>query len=138
LLWAAAAGKLPGAPLPQPSGTRVGVVLASGGYPGPMTTGHAIAGIDAAEELDGVLVFQAGTRVRQGTRLRQGYGGQANAEVLDGGQAQDEVVTAGGRVLTVVGEGETLPAARDRAYTAAARISFEGMHFRRDIAAKYV
>jgi phosphoribosylamine--glycine ligase len=87
-----------------------------------MTTGHVLTGIEAAEELEGVLVFQAGTRLRQGS----------------GGQAQDEVVTAGGRVLTVVGEGETLVAARDRAYSAVARISFEGMHFRRDIAAGYI
>ena len=123
LLLAAAAGRLPGDPLPRPSGTRVGVVLASGGYPGPMTTGHAITGIDAAEGLEGVLVFHAGTR------LRQGSGGQARRRrpsTVRRAQAPDEVVTAGGRVLTVVGEGETLRAARDRAYAAAARISFEG------------
>ena len=50
LLLSAAAGQLAGDPLPQPSGARVGVVLASGGYPGAMTTGHAITGIDAAED----------------------------------------------------------------------------------------
>ena len=128
LLFAAAAGRLPGDPLPRPSGTRVGVVLASGGYPSAMTTGHAITGIDAAEHLEGVLVFHAGTRLRQG-------GGQARDEAVNsGGQAQEDVVTSGGRVLTVVGEGETLAAARDRAYAAAARISFKDMHFRRDIA----
>jgi phosphoribosylamine--glycine ligase len=104
------------------TGARVGVVLASGGYPGAMTTGYAIDGLEAAAAVPGVTVFQAGTRLRQGS----------------GGQAQNEVVTSGGRVLTVVGEGPDLRAARDRAYQGVARISFTDMEFRRDIAAKYV
>ncbi len=118
LLLAAATGRLPETPLPAPTGARVGVVLASGGYPGAITTGYPISGLDDAGAMDGVVVFHAGTRLRQGS----------------GGQASDEVVTAGGRVLTVVGEGHDLPSARARAYEAAARISFEHMEFRRDIA----
>jgi phosphoribosylamine--glycine ligase len=122
LVLAAARGALPLEPLPPVTGARVGVVLASGGYPGAMTTGYAIDGLEAAAAVPGVTVFQAGTRLRQGS----------------GGQAQNEVVTSGGRVLTVVGEGPDLRAARDRAYQGVARISFTDMEFRRDIAAKYV
>jgi phosphoribosylamine--glycine ligase len=114
LLKAAAAGQLPTAALPAPSGARVGVVLASGGYPGTIDTGFPIRGLDDAAALDGVLVFHAGASSRDG-----------------------QIVTSGGRVLTVVGEGADLRAARDRAYQAVARISFTDMHFRRDIAAKY-
>jgi phosphoribosylamine--glycine ligase len=115
LLMAAAAGQLPTAALPRPSGTRVGVVLASGGYPGAMQVDFPIEGLEDAGALDGILVFHAGTRVRD-----------------------DAVVTAGGRVVTVVGEGPTLEAARARAYDAVARISFRDMHFRKDIAARSV
>ena len=121
LLLAAASGTLPTTPLPRPSGARVGVVLASGGYPGSFEAGHPIAGIEQADAIDGVVVFHAGTRLRHGS----------------GGRAQDEVVTAGGRVLTVVGGGADLKAARDRAYEAVARIAFKDMHFRRDIATRY-
>jgi len=120
LLVAAAGGTLPTTPLPAPSGARVGVVLASGGYPGQMDVGFPIAGLDEAGALDDVVVFHAGSRLRQGSHLRQG-----------------EVVTAGGRVLTVVGAGSSLREARDRAYEAVSRISFKDMHFRRDIAARY-
>jgi len=132
LLLAAASGQLPAAELARPVGVRVGVVLASGGYPGAMQTGYPITGLAEAGALDGVVVFHAGTRLRQGSRLRQGFGGQV------GGQAPDEVVTAGGRVLTVVGAGATLREARERAYQAVSHISFQDMHFRRDIAARYV
>lgn len=121
-LLGAATGHLPAAALPQPSGARVGVVLASGGYPGAMKTGFPIVGTASAEGLDGVVVFHAGTRLREGS----------------GGQARDEVVTAGGRVLTVVGAGATLREARDRAYEGVAKIAFTDMHVRRDIAARYV
>ena len=115
LLLAAAAGTLPAEPLPRPAGARVGVVLASGGYPGAMKTGYPIEGIAAAQALEGVTVFQAGTADRDG-----------------------QVVSSGGRVLTVVGAGPDLRTARDCAYRAVSCISFTDMHFRRDIAAKYV
>ncbi len=90
-------------------GACVGVVLASGGYPGSYTSGHPIAGLDAVP--DGGVVFHAGT-TRRGT----------------------ETVTAGGRVLTCVGRGETMAAARDLAYATADAISFDGAYRRGDIA----
>jgi phosphoribosylamine--glycine ligase len=86
-----------------------GVVMASGGYPAAYATGQPIAGLDAIPS--DVLVFQAGTRQRE-----------------DG-----KIVTAGGRVLTVVGRGPSLAEARARAHAGAAAISFEGGRYRRDI-----
>jgi phosphoribosylamine--glycine ligase len=114
LLFAAASGRLSDQRLPQPVGTRVGVVLASGGYPGAMRVGFPIQGLDAAAALADVVVFHAGSAMQDG-----------------------EVVTSGGRVLTVVGGGADLQAARDRAYAAVSHISFQDMHFRKDIAARY-
>ena len=87
----------------------VGIVVASGGYPGAYDTGHQIGGLDSLD--DGVQVFHAGTR-----------------------SADGRVVTAGGRVLTVVGRGDTLAEARKRVYDNVARISFPGMYYRSDIA----
>lgn len=92
-------------------GAAVGVVLASGGYPGPYEVGLPLGGLDRVG--DAGLVFHAGTRAG-----------------ADGGP-----VTSGGRVLTVVGRGATLAEARARAYAAAEPITFEGRQFRRDIAA---
>jgi phosphoribosylamine---glycine ligase len=86
------------------------VVLAAGGYPGAYENGKRIEGLDAAGEVEGVTVFHAGTR-------------------KDG----DAYLTAGGRVLTVTAIGDDIDQAAERAYEAASRISFEGMHMRRDI-----
>jgi phosphoribosylamine--glycine ligase len=91
----------------------VTVVLASGGYPGDHATGVAIDGLGDAASVDGALVFHAGTAERRG-----------------------RVVTAGGRVLSVGALGDDLAQARTRAYEACSRISFEGMHYRSDIAAE--
>ncbi|MGH2551385.1 MAG: phosphoribosylamine--glycine ligase, partial [Thermomicrobiales bacterium] len=91
------------------SGSAVCVVLASGGYPGPYETGVPITGAD--EPRDGVIVFHAGAK-----RLEDGA-----------------LVTNGGRVLNVVGLGADLEEARQRAYSAIADISFDGMHARTDI-----
>ena len=113
LLAAVAAGTLAAVPLPPPLPTdwaAVGVVLAAGGYPGPFDTGLPIDGLDRVP--DDVLVFHAGTRRDDAGR----------------------VVTAGGRVLTVVGRGPDLAAARDRAYAGGEVISFAGRHARRDVA----
>ena len=88
------------------------VVLASGGYPGDYQKGLPIEGVDDAEAVEGVTVFFAG------------------AERLKG----EGLVTAGGRVLSVVGAAPTLAAARDRAYEAASLIRFEGKTVRTDIA----
>ncbi len=90
----------------------VTVVLASGGYPGLYETGFVIDGLDEAAAIDDVVIFHAGTAERRG-----------------------RVVTTGGRVLAVSALGATAEEARDRAYQACSRISFPGMHFRKDIAA---
>jgi len=86
------------------------VVLASGGYPGPFEKGRRIGGLEEAATVEGVSLFHAGTRKELGHWL-----------------------TAGGRVLGVTGVGRTMEEARQRAYEAADRITFEGIHFRRDI-----
>ncbi len=91
-------------------GYAMSLTLASGGYPGKYRTGLPITGIADANQLEGVQVFHAGT-------------------AMQGGQ----LVTAGGRVLSVVARGITLQEAADRAYEAASHIHFEGMHYRRDI-----
>jgi phosphoribosylamine--glycine ligase len=90
----------------------VNVVLASGGYPESPRTGDAITGLDEVDDPD-VLVFHAGT-----TKDDRGV-----------------VRTAGGRVLSVVGLGETVPDARARAYAAAGRIRWKQQQSRTDIAA---
>jgi phosphoribosylamine--glycine ligase len=115
LLHAAAAGDLTThhAALRLSPDPHVGVVLASGGYPDRFETGKTIAGLDAAASLDHVLVFHAGTT-----------------------RAGDAIVTSGGRVLTVVGRGPTFETAIARAYDAVSRITFPGVHVRRDIGQK--
>jgi phosphoribosylamine--glycine ligase len=92
------------------SQSTVCVVLASAGYPARYETGKTIRGLDGVQSLGGVIVFHAGTKL-----------------------ADDKVVTAGGRVLSVVALGETLPRAREAAYGAAAKIDFDGKYFRPDI-----
>jgi phosphoribosylamine--glycine ligase len=88
----------------------VGVVMASGGYPGHYETGFPISGL---EDLDkDILVFHAGTKMNEA----------------------GDVVTSGGRVLTVVAVGETLVQARQKVYNNISRISFKGSHYRTDIA----
>jgi len=87
----------------------LGVVMASGGYPGSYAKGHEISGLDTADN-SSVKVFHAGTAMNDG-----------------------EVVTAGGRVLCVTALGDSLPEARDRAYDAVSDIAFEGAFQRSDI-----
>src|SRR6266852_3768547 len=94
------------------SGASVCVVIASGGYPGKFASDVKIDGLTDAERVSGVKVFHAGT-------LRKG----------------DSIVTSGGRVLGVTSAGTSIEAAVATAYEAAARIRFEGMHYRKDIAA---
>ncbi len=113
LLHAAATGTLADAgPLRWREGAAVGVVMASAGYPEWSSSGDVISGVDAAEALDGVHVIQAGT-ARDGVDL----------------------VTAGGRVLAVVGTGADVAAARAAAYAGVDRVSFDGAQRRTDIAA---
>jgi phosphoribosylamine--glycine ligase len=88
------------------------VVLASGGYPGPIEKGKVITGIEEASTDPDVVVFHAGTALKEG-----------------------HVVTNGGRVLGVTALGATLEEARQKAYAAADKIAFEGKQLRRDIGA---
>jgi phosphoribosylamine--glycine ligase len=93
--------------------SAVCVVLASGGYPGAYEAGKRIIGLEQAEKIDGVKVFHAGTSGR------------------DGG-----FYTSGGRVLGVTARAADLPKAVNAAYQAVSTIGFDGVHFRKDIAAR--
>jgi phosphoribosylamine--glycine ligase len=112
VLAAAADRDLPGAPLAVHVGAAVGIVLASEGYPGTPKRGLPIDGLEAAAAA-GALVFHGGSIGRPGG----GFG------------------TSGGRVLTLVGRGADLAAARDAAEQAANLVSWDGMQRRHDIAA---
>jgi phosphoribosylamine--glycine ligase len=114
-LAAAASGSLSGAaPMEWAPGAAVTVVLAAAGYPVSPVTGDVIEGIDDTERVPGAYVLHAGTSTDRGGRL----------------------VSAGGRVLNVVGTGPDLAAARAAAYEAAGRIRMRGGWFRGDIAAQ--
>jgi phosphoribosylamine--glycine ligase len=113
LLMRAANGTLQSRRARFSSDVHVGVVLAAGGYPERVETGKIISGIEAARNVNNALVFHAGT-ARQERHL----------------------VTAGGRVLTVVGRGATYQQAIDTAYDAASKVTFDGMQYRRDIGRK--
>jgi phosphoribosylamine--glycine ligase len=89
----------------------VGVVMASAGYPGSYQTGFHISGLGDVD--DEILIFHAGTTRDQGT---------------------GNLITSGGRVLTVAATGKTLADARAKVYCNLPRVSFEGCHYRRDIA----
>src|SRR3954469_81358 len=115
LLAAAADGDLSGRTVALRPGVSVGVVLAAAGYPGMVQSGARISGLDAASRVPNVTIFHAGT-------ARRG----------------DDIVTAGGRVLTVVGTGVDYQSAIARAYEAVSLIHFEGMQYRRDIGAKAI
>jgi len=93
--------------------SAVCVVMASGGYPGNYEKGRVISGLDNAAKQRGVVVFHAGTAFKNGV-----------------------VVSDGGRVLGVTGLGPVIAAAIDNAYAGVREISFEGMHYRRDIGAR--
>jgi len=89
------------------------VVMSSGGYPGSFEAGKIITGIEDADRIFGVKVFHAGTNRRDGAYY-----------------------TSGGRVLGVTARGGDLPEAVERAYDAVMKIRFDGMHYRKDIAAR--
>ena len=109
---AAAEGDLTGVELDWRDEACVAVVLSSGGYPGEHQVGFPISGLQAVAQ-DECYVFHAGTATHE-----------------------DQIVTSGGRVLAVSALGDTFEQARERAYAAASLIEFEGMHLRRDIAAR--
>jgi phosphoribosylamine--glycine ligase len=111
LLGDAAGAALEERPLRWSTDAAVDVVLAAPGYPDEPRAGDGIEGLARAAATAGVTLFHGGTAERSG-----------------------RLVTAGGRVLNVVGTGPDLTAARDAAYEAVERISFPGMQFRSDIA----
>src|SRR5436853_1987868 len=111
LLEATIDGKIDSYNIDWDKRATVTVVLASAGYPGKYETGKAISGLDDAAKLEGIQVFHAGTK-----------------------NANNQVITAGGRVLAVSALGPTIMAARALAYDAVSRIQFDGCHHRRDIA----
>jgi phosphoribosylamine---glycine ligase len=113
ILAAAAAGHLGQTTCRLGADRFAGVVVASRGYPESSESGRRIDGLDAAERLPGVSVYHAGTTRRDG-----------------------EIVTAGGRVLTVVGRGADFAEAIARAYAGVLQVSFDGMQYRRDIGRK--
>lgn len=108
-----AEGKLDPSKLRWKPGASACVVLASGGYPGKFMSGRVIDGLTAIAEQDGVVVFHAGTK-------REGV----------------SILTNGGRVLGLTALGSSLHGALSAVYSAAGRIHFEGMHYRRDIGAR--
>ena len=89
------------------------VVIASKGYPSNPEKGKEIYGLEEAEKMEDVVIFHAGTTIKEG-----------------------RVVTNGGRVLNVCAYGNTLREAKERAYSAVGKIRFEGMQFRKDIGDK--
>ena len=91
----------------------VGVVMASRGYPESSSAGQVIGGIEKADGIPGVAVYHAGTAMKNGN-----------------------LVTAGGRVLTVVGQSATFENAIARAYSGVEKIHFDGMQYRHDIGKK--
>jgi phosphoribosylamine--glycine ligase len=113
LLAAAADGALTQATCRLSNDRLVGVVMASRGYPDSSDAGRPIHGLDEAARVSGVAVWHAGTAEQDG-----------------------QIVTAGGRVLTVTGRGSDFPTAISRAYEGVSKITFEGMQFRRDIGRK--
>ena len=95
------------------SDASVCVVMSSGGYPGTFAAGKRISGVGEASKIDGVKVFHAGTTKRDAAYY-----------------------TSGGRVLGVSARAPDLEIAVRRAYDACAKISFDGAHYRKDIAAR--
>ncbi len=105
--------RLPDIDIEWEDNAAVCVVMASGGYPVSYKKGYEITGIDAAEAMENVTVFHAGTKCENG-----------------------KILTNGGRVLGVTATAENLDAAIKRAYEAVDKISFTDAHFRHDIGIK--
>ncbi len=111
ILEAAACGELGSQTFVINDGACVGVVLASGGYPGVYQKGKPISGLELLEP--DTIVFHAGTALRDG-----------------------QLVTEGGRVMAVVVRGESISAAIDKVYQEIEKIHFADMHYRHDIGQK--
>jgi phosphoribosylamine--glycine ligase len=110
--WAACHSDLASVSWKSTGDSAVGIVMASGGYPGRYEKGFEIKGLESLTFMDRTFVFHAGTRKSDG-----------------------RFITNGGRVLTVVGTGDCIGDARKRAYDAVGKISFNHAHYRKDIAA---
>jgi phosphoribosylamine--glycine ligase len=115
ILMAVAKGDISGVEIEWHEEAAVCVVMAAEGYPGDYTRGDEIKGLDKAAEIEGLVVFHAGTALREGL-----------------------FVTNGGRVLGVTALGATVREAIDRAYMGVAAINWNGVHCRRDIGSKAV
>jgi len=113
IMFACIDGKLGQLEVKSSPKTACGVVVAAEGYPSSYPKGMEVTGLDAADAMNGVKVFQAGTKV-------------------DGGK----IVTSGGRVLCVTALGDDLAAARKLAYEAVDKVHFDNSFYRRDIAEK--
>jgi phosphoribosylamine--glycine ligase len=113
LLEASVDGTIASQKLEWQQGFAATVMVASGGYPDEYKKGLPITGIEEAEKVPGVVVFHAGTKKENG-----------------------QLVTSGGRVLSISAVGSTLKEALDTAYKGVEKIHFDGMYFRRDIGAK--
>lgn len=113
VLIACAKGDLAGATLDWHDQAAVCVVMASGGYPAPFEKGLPISGLADAAKIDDLTVFHAGTKEIDGT-----------------------ITNSGGRVLGVTGRGATVEQAIAKAYEGVAAISWQGVHYRKDIGAK--
>jgi phosphoribosylamine---glycine ligase len=113
LLLAVVEGDLSGSSIEWHGQAAICVVMAAEGYPGDYPKGDAIAGIEVAEELEGVTVFHAGTSEKDGL-----------------------VVTDGGRVLGVTALGDGVAAAIERAYQGVGKITWRGVQYRKDIGQK--
>jgi phosphoribosylamine--glycine ligase len=94
-------------------GASVCVILATQGYPGPYKKGEIIHGLETLKGRDDIVVFHSGTAISDG-----------------------KLVTSGGRVLGVTGTGRDIKDAIDRTYEAVKQISWNGMHYRKDIGSK--
>jgi phosphoribosylamine--glycine ligase len=115
MLKATAEGKLEDIKVSWKDDAAVCVVLTSKGYPGDYEKGKVIKGLDEFRNKKDTMVFHAGTSVNKG-----------------------KIVTSGGRVLGVTALGKDIKTARENAYDAVAKIHFQGMHYRKDIADKAI
>ncbi|MEE9259937.1 MAG: phosphoribosylamine--glycine ligase [Candidatus Scalindua sediminis] len=115
IMLAAISEKLDTIDLEWYSQASVCVVITSGGYPGRYNKGKQITGLDSLKNQEGIHVFHAGTKSENG-----------------------RIVTSGGRVLNVVACGDDIKEAQKNVYDAVSKISFEGAHYRKDIASKAI
>ncbi len=113
LMEATVSGKLKEHTIRWKTGGAVTVVMAANGYPGTITKGDVIEGLERADSVVEAVVFHAGTLAQDG-----------------------KIVTNGGRVLAVTAQGKDLRQARERAYDVVEKIHWRGMHYRRDIGLK--